>query len=253
MALGAVVPRVSMAFALLPLFGRSSTTGAMRGAIGVALSLPLVPLAHAQLGSLPGDFDQLPFVLLVMREVILGAVLGWVMAFPFWAAEASGFIIDNQRGMGMAGIFNPQSQSDSSPLGIFFQQAFTCMFLLAGGFGFIITAVYNSYLVWPISTAWPHLTVDTALAALRLFDSLLAAAIVLAAPPMLTMLLLEIALAIANVVTPQMPVLNISMGLKTSAALLVMLLYIHLLMGHHFPALIPGFAAGVDVLRGIRP
>jgi succinate dehydrogenase cytochrome b556 subunit len=64
-----------------------------------------------------GEVD-LTFILLLGKEAIIGLVLGYVAAIPFWTMEAIGFVVDNQRGASMAATVNPMTGHDTSPLGM---------------------------------------------------------------------------------------------------------------------------------------
>ena len=44
-------------------------------------------------------------------------MIGFLSGAPFWIASSVGFIVDTQRGTGMAEIFDPNLGTQTSPLG----------------------------------------------------------------------------------------------------------------------------------------
>ncbi len=72
--------------------------------------------------------------MLIAKEVLLGLLIGFVAAIPFWAIEASGFLIDNQRGAAMGSLFNPSLGSQTSPTGLLLTQTLITLFFASSAF-----------------------------------------------------------------------------------------------------------------------
>src|SRR5690606_37278361 len=92
-------PRILTMFIMLPMFNHQVVPGMLRYAIAAGIGLVLVPMLAPEYGKL--DLPLLTMVLIVVKEVFIGLVLGLLTAIPFWIFEAVGFIIDNQRGASM--------------------------------------------------------------------------------------------------------------------------------------------------------
>ena len=132
LALAWTVPRILGVFVVLPIFPRSVLPGMLR--LGVAAGFGLV-VAPSLIPLIKGaSLDATQIGLLVVKEAFVGFVLGCLIAVPFWAFEAIGFLVDNQRGASIASTLNPLTGNDSSPLGILFNQAFIVFFFISGGF-----------------------------------------------------------------------------------------------------------------------
>jgi type III secretion protein T len=224
-ALGWLLPRMLVAFSLLPLFNSQILPGLLRNSLALALCLVLVPVMLMQMHNRPPVATQLmPFLL--MKEALIGLLLGFFMAIPFWGLEAVGFFIDNQRGASIASSFNPLTGNDSSPLGIMFNQSFMVYFLVSGGFGLMLTVLYQSYLIWSpleFSVSFHHDAAKTLIAQL---DRLMALGIVLSAPVILVMFLAELGLALISRFAPQLQVFFLAMPIKSGVAVFMLTVYI---------------------------
>ena len=216
--------RMQTALAVIPLFAKQVVPGMVRTAIGVALALVLVPSVTDALVANPPGVVQVTFI--VLKEALLGLLMGYPVAVLFWAVEALGFFVDNQRGASIASTLNPLTGNDTSPLGILFNQAFIVYFLVAGGFLLFMTMMYESYRMWPVTTYFPSLPPDGAMVFAGFFSSLVRLGLLLAAPVLITMLLAEIGLALVSRFAPQLQVFFLAMPVKSGLAFLILVLYL---------------------------
>ncbi len=222
--------RIQLALAIIPLFNRQIIPGLLRAGIGVGLSVVLVP---SMLASFDGQIPQtLPLMLILMKEALIGLVLGYAVATLFWGIEAVGFFIDNQRGASIASTLNPLTGNDSSPLGILFNQAFVVYFLVAGGFGVFMKLVYTSYGMWPVMHFFPHMPPEGAAVFAGLFVRIVRLGVLLSAPAIVAMLLAELGLALVSRFAPQLQVFFLAMPIKCGMAFFVLVVYLPTLFGY---------------------
>jgi len=223
-------PRILTLCIMLPMFNRQVLPGMLRYAISAAIGLLLVPMLAPEYATL--DLRILELVLILVKEVFIGLVLGLLAAIPFWIFEAVGFIVDNQRGASMGSILNPATGDDSSPLGILFNQAFIVFFLVSGGFSLTLTVLYDSFRLWDIWSWTPTLRQETAPLMLDQFSRLMRLTLLWAAPAVIAMFLAELGLALASRFAPQLQVFFLAMPIKSALALLVLVLYMSTLFGY---------------------
>lgn len=216
--------RILAMFSMLPITAGSLMPGPLRYAVALGVGLVVAPvLAPALLhGVMPGG---LQFIALLLKEAAIGFVLGWLVAIPFWAFEAVGFVIDNQRGASIAATINPLTGHDSSPLGILFNQAFIVFFFVSGGFRLLLDLVYRSYLQWDPLVFWPRLTEGGGELIFGQFNRLAMIGLLLAAPVVLAMFISEVGLALVSRFVPQLQVFFLAMPIKSALAFLVLVLY----------------------------
>lgn len=224
-AMGWLLPRVLAVFAMLPLFNSQILPGLLRNTMAMAMCLVMLPVMMGFLENHPPISLQL-MPLLLMKEAIIGVLLGFMMAIPFWGLEAVGFFIDNQRGASIASSFNPLTGNDSSPLGIMFNQSFMVYFLVSGGFALMLTVVYNSYMLWSPLEFSLSFHRDAAKTLLLQLDRLMSLGIVLSAPVILVMFLAELGLALISRFAPQLQVFFLAMPIKSGVAVFMLTVYI---------------------------
>lgn len=75
----------------------------VRNGVLCSLALFVFPMINQQ--SLPAETDGIWLIVILGKEVLIGLLIGFVAAIPFWAIEAAGFLVDNQRGAAMASMF----------------------------------------------------------------------------------------------------------------------------------------------------
>ena len=223
LALAYTQPRILGVFIAVPLFNPAIVPGLLRYAIAAAIGLLVAPTLMPALANSEPSFIQ--FATLSVKEVFVGFVMGYVLAIPFWAFEAVGFLIDNQRGASVASTLNPITGNDSSPLGLLFNQAFIVFFLISGGFMLMLTVVYQSFADWNVLTWFPTLRPETVPLLLDQLDRLVRIAMLLGAPAIVAMFLAEIALALVSRFVPQLQVFFLAMPIKCGIAMLVLMLY----------------------------
>jgi type III secretion protein T len=125
------MPRFPGAFSLLPFFSTQVVPGMLRQGVATSLCLLLVPFVADQTASV--RFSGTTLVVIIIKEVIVGVLIGYPLAVLFWAIEGIGFYIDNQRGSAMASSADPLTGQDSTPLGILFAQALHRLFHVERG------------------------------------------------------------------------------------------------------------------------
>lgn len=221
-ALGLTQPRILAMFIAVPLFGRQMLPGLLRLGVAAGLGALAAPPLMAPLAQGPAGLD---LVTLAAKEALLGFALGYLLALPFWAVEAVGFLIDNQRGASIGSTLNPLTGNDSSELGLLFSQGFMAFVFASGAFTLMLGLLYRSFVLWPVLQWQPVLPAAGVAGWLGQLDGLERAALLMAAPVVIAMFLSELGLALASRFAPQLQVFFLAMPIKSGLALLVLVLY----------------------------
>jgi type III secretion protein T len=222
-ALAYTQPRILGMFVAVPIFNRQLVPGMLRFAVAAAFGAFAAPQLVPILATT--DFGTLQIVMLLLKEVFIGFTLGLLIAIPFWAFEAIGFFIDNQRGASVAATLNPLTGNDSSPLGILFNQAFIVFFFLSGGFVLMLELLYDSFALWNVLTWMPQLRPETMELMLDQLNKIVRLALLLGSPAIVAMFLSEVGLALVSRFVPQLQVFFLAMPIKSAIAMLVLMLY----------------------------
>ena len=216
------MPRILAIFAMVPLFTKSVLPGSVRNGVAIALLVFIYPTYSESI-----DLDalgNLRFLMLVFKELTIGICMGFILGAVFYAAEAMGFVIDNQRGSTMASSVDPMTGSQTSPLGILMIQMLTIYVFASGAIFVIILAIYESYVAIPVHTFLPPLNPAGADVFLGVIDRIMALALLLAAPAMIAMFMAEFALGLVSRFAPTLNVFFLSMPVKSAVGMFVLLL-----------------------------
>ncbi len=221
--------RIVAMCSIIPAFGRNVLPGRLRTAFTGVLGMFLVPLmmTHA-----PEKFSIGMLTVIVLKEVFVGICLGYLLAIPFWIFESIGTFIDNQRGAGIASIFNPELGSETTPLGTFMGRAYAVLFFTTGGFALFLTALYDSYRLWDPWSWFPDLRMDALPFWLGQLDTLVRLVVLYSGPAVIVMLLAEVGLGLASRFTPQLQVFFLAMPIKSALGILMLILYLQVLAGY---------------------
>ncbi len=221
--------RMAAVFNTLPMLNKQITGSAMvRNGIVGCFAIFLFPMVAAQEPETSPDMMML--LALIVKEVAIGMFIGFIANIPFWAIEAAGFFIDNQRGASMASSMNAMSGSESSPMGIMFAQTFTTVYLISGTFLILLGSIFHSYQAWPLFEFYPEFNPSATLFFLGQFDLIITLAVWLAAPIIICMFITEWGIALISRSAPQLNVFILAMPIKSAVAVAILVLYVSTIM-----------------------
>ena len=223
MAMLLAMPRILAVFIVIPVFHRDLIPRLVFLGAVMVLAMVLAPVFVAEVDRLPKSPGWL--VLMIGKEVFVGFALGCLLALPFWAFEALGFLVDNQRGASISATLNPLTGNDSSPLGLLYNQAFIVFFMVSGGLLILLDTLYRSFEIWNVVRWTPTLEPASIPFFITELLRLVGVGVLLAAPPVVAMLLAEIGLGLVSLTVPQLQVFFLAMPVKSAIALLVLVLY----------------------------
>ena len=224
--------RIGGAFAICPALAESMIPGVARRVAVLGFSCIALPFIHD--GMPPGEPNMWAFSLVAFKEALIGFLLGFFAAVPFWIAENVGNFIDNQRGATMGEVYSPLSGTQVSTTGIFFTQIVSTLFFVSGAVLLFLGAIYASYSVWPVfpeaaTDASPFgfsFVSDAPLQMLGSLDSMLRATVVISAPVIIVMFLATLGLGLVNRTAPQLNVFFLSMPVKSALGVAMLAVYI---------------------------
>jgi type III secretion protein T len=214
-------PRIAAAFLVLPFLSKEDAPAMVRNTVYVALALCITPALTA-VNAVPQGF--VPWIGIVVKEVFVGALLGFSFAAVMWALAIVGDIIDTKVGTSMAQVSDPISGSQTTLTGAFLSRFANYLFLALGGLTLFLELVMSSYAVWPVTDALPALQLKSLGYFTGSFGAMMSLAFMLAAPALILMSLIDLTLGIMNRYAPQLNVLPLTMALKawvTSGLLLL--------------------------------
>lgn len=171
--------------------------------------------------------------LLLLKEAVLGLMIGFLAGIVFWTVQSAGFFMDNQRGASMAEGTDILSGDQSSPLGQLLFQSLVYIFYTSGAFLAFVGLVYASYGIWPVTQLLP---LDVPQGAPLYFAEkvgwLMGHMLLLAGPIAAACLLTDVALGLINRFASQLNVYVLAMPIKCGIAAFLLCFYFGLLLSH---------------------
>ena len=212
--------RITPIFMIVPVLNSSVLANMqIRNAIIFAIIVGLWPVLATEGPDLGGDL--LAYAALILKEVVVGMSVGFVLALPFWIFNAMGSYIDIARGASMGSMLDMTSGQESTEVENFFGFCVCVVYLELGGFTLVLEALIGSY-----HQIGLHQQARVNFDQIASFLSLIfGQGFVLAAPVLLTLLMLEALLGLLSRFTPQLSAFSVAMTVKTSLALCVLSLY----------------------------
>lgn len=223
----ASLPRLIGIFVLIPLFGKRTVRGIVRNEFILVLAAFVYPIAAA--GAQHEVLVPLSYVLIAIKEALIGVTLGFFLGTAFWVAENVGYLIDLQSGTQNATVFDPVHEHEEGPTAVFMLQLVIALVLSGGGLLTILEIVLESFRVWPIYEATPRWNEAFKSSVSSRADSLFSATLRFAAPMIILLLLIEFGLGLINRFADQLDVYSLAMPVKSMVAFFVLLLFLSFL------------------------
>lgn len=214
---------------LTPAFTRLGLTGMIRSAVACAISLPTIPAIFETL-SVAGQPTTFNLAGLVIKEMVVGALIGLAFGVPFWAAEVAGDLVDLQRGSTMSQLVDPQASGESSVTATLLTVSLLALFFMSGGFMLLLDGFYRSYELWPAANFAPVLNSGAFVPILRVLDRIMQIAVIIIAPLVIAILVADIMLAFLSRMASQLHVFDLSLAVKNLLFSFLIVVYLAFLV-----------------------
>jgi flagellar biosynthetic protein FliR len=215
-----VLGRISPLFLLAPLFSNKLIPARARLIVAVALAVGIWPIAAHAGARHHIPIEALPFAGLMLKEILVGVVFSLVLAALFAALSAAGSILDTIIGFSFGALVDPVSGNNSSLLANLYAMLGVAVFVAIGGDSWVIQGLARTYEAVPLLEA-PSIATATAGVQLA-FAGVLPAAVMVAAPVLLAVVLTDAALGVVTRVVPSLNVFAIGFPAKIAVGLTVM-------------------------------
>ena len=119
-------PRIAAAFLILPLLSKDDAPGLVRNTVYVALAIAVTPFL-TETARLPREF--VPWIGIIVKEIFIGATIGFAFSTVLWAVSMTGDIIDTKVGTNMASVVDPLGGHSASLSGALLSRFANYLFL----------------------------------------------------------------------------------------------------------------------------
>ncbi len=219
------LPRIVAAFLVLPLLTGENMPSLVRNSFFVSLAIIIYPIAGAAAAhAADHGAAQVLWPLLIVKELFIGALFGFLFSSVFWAVSAAGNLIDTKVGSNFAATVDPLQGHETSLTGQLLTQLAAWLFMSSGAFTLFLGLLMKSYALWPIPQMLPRAVPLGESIVIDDFASLLTLALLLSAPALVVLSLLDLSLGLVNRYAQQLNVFSLTMPLKAWVATWIVLL-----------------------------
>jgi flagellar biosynthetic protein FliR len=211
-----VLARVTPLFFIAPLFSSQMIPPRVRGIVAVAIAVGLTPIAM-QGQHVPSQ----PLLLagMVVEGMLVGLAFAFTLAVLMAALESAGAVIDVVSGFSYGTLINPMNGESSAVISRFYSLVGTLIFLTINGDAWTLRGLGRTFQLVPLTQA-PEMR-SLVGGAEHVFANVFAAALEIAAPVLVALLITDVAFGIVSRVVPQMNVFAVGFPTKVAVALLV--------------------------------
>lgn len=209
--------RIAPIFLLVPFLSGNNIPGVVRIPIIGLISFGLAPFHSMNLSIIP--VNDLLFI--ISKEILIGVLLGSLLASPFWIFQVIGNFIDNQRGATLSSTLDPATGVDTSELAKFFNLFAVVVYLNNGGMKLMLEVINRSYNIYePFSDITIQMNYI-----IPFLNFMMTQGVILSSPVIAVMLGAEVLLGLLSRYASQLNAFSISLTIKSALAFFVLLIY----------------------------
>lgn len=220
-----VLSRITGTLMTAPLFSTSPIPSQLKGALAALIAFIMYPyiLQHSQIAV---PYDLITMTLLVMKEVLVGVLIGFCASLIFVGIQIGGQLVSTQMGLTIAESLDPVTHQNVPILGQFYLYIASMVFIYMNGHQWIFENVFTSYKTLPMGLDFsftPKLTEQIIYFISQLFP--IAFSVIM--PIFAILFVLDIALGFMSKMMPQMNIFMVSLPLKIYIGMACMVIFMH--------------------------
>lgn len=200
--------RVSGMLVFAPFFSSNALPARTKAVLVLAIAFLLAPLV----ATLPNARAEIGFAAL-LGELAVGLVYGLTLALVQEMLLFAGQVAGVQFSFSLVNLLDPSTHIETPLLGDLFQLMGTLVVIAAGLDRILLASLVRSFRAVPLGTY--GLAPVTAMAIVRAAGGVFLAGVELAAPVLAATILVEVAVALVGRLSPQLPVMALTVPLKT--------------------------------------
>lgn len=221
-----ILIRVSCFASTAPFFSMDHVP--QRVKIGVSAVISIL-LYYATMPHVYPEYDTLlGYSIIVVKEAIVGLLIGFSAQICTSIILFSGRLIDMDIGLSMASQMDPQTRENTTITGVLYQQGTWLIMLVSGLHRFLIKALAETYTLIPVNGV--HIQTGKLLETLISFlDDYMIIGFLIGMPVFAAITLTNIVLGLLAKLAPQMNMFSVGIQIKLLAGLIVVALTISML------------------------
>jgi flagellar biosynthesis protein FliR len=216
---GLALIRLIALFVSWPVFGESNVPVALKVLASLSITFLIFPVISVPKESIEAINQALPFM--VIREVLIGLLIGYIARFFFFAFAMAGELISITMGLASAQMFNPSLGAQTSATSQFYLILATLFFLATNGHHILLSGLVQSFEFLPISNNWFETKEFFNFAANA--QEIILIGVKLSAPILISILVVNVVLGICGKTVPQLNVLVTSFAVNIFVGLAILI------------------------------
>ncbi len=193
-----------------PILGHSVLPFQLRFWLGIFLSY--IFLLMIDVKSLNLSVELFGFIILVLKEVVLGLMLGFSAWGIFYGVQFAGHLIGFDIGFSTSTAFDPEHSEPIPTLSQFKQYLSLVIFLMLNGHHFLIQVLKLSFEIVPISSF--SVNIDLVDFGVKLITFVFVSAVKISAPVLVSLFLTDLSIGLLSRAFPQMNIFMFAFSLK---------------------------------------
>jgi flagellar biosynthesis protein FliR len=216
--------RITSMLTTSPFFDNGAVKVQTRIALGVILAMMMTTSFGDQQPTI--HFDIIAIGVVVLKEIALGATIGYVMNLLVMSARFAGSLVDVELGFQTGAAFNLNIEA-SAILGELYALMVLMIFIAINGHHALIETVFVSAKLIPLTTF--SLPSEAMQSLIRTVAIMLMLGAKMGAPLLIALFITNLSLALMSRVAPQINVFQLSYNVKTMVGLLLLMLTVPLI------------------------
>lgn len=213
-----ILVRVTAFFVTVPFFSYRTIPQQVRILLAFILSWMMYYTVDVGPFVVNGDY-----MMLVIKEAMIGLLLGLIAYIVMSAIQIAGSFIDFQAGFAIANIIDPQTGAQSPLIGQFFNIIALLVLLAIDGHHLILDGIYYSYQFMPIDQLFPNFGDENVTDfIMKTFTAIFGISFQMAAPVVATLFLVDLALGITARTVPQLNIFVVGFPIKIAVTFIVL-------------------------------
>jgi flagellar biosynthetic protein FliR len=210
--------RLSALMVVLPVLSYPVVPVRIRIALSLVLSMILTPVVD---WAYPMVESLLELAVLVIREVLIGLIIGFGAKVIFEGINMAGGFIGRQMGIGIANVMDPTSRQQIPVVSHFWALVMITYFLAIDGHHLLVETMFRNFSKIPLGGGEFPPALGTTI--VRSVSHAFFIALKLGLPAMIFLLLVDTAISFTARVMPQMNIFLVTLPLKIGTGIFVLI------------------------------
>lgn len=221
-----VLVRITSFFVTMPIFSYRTIPATHR--IGLSFFLAWIMYYTIEIPNIA--FDE-TFILLVLKEALVGLMIGFVAYMILSAIQIAGGFIDFQMGFAIANVIDPQTGVQNPLMGQYLYTLSLLFLLATNGHHLLLDGIFYSYKFIPIDQVFIHFgNQDILDFVIKSFNQSFIIAFQMAIPVVGSLFIVDIGLGILARTVPQLNIFVVGIPIKIAVSFIILLIVMGVMM-----------------------